>query len=153
MSNDAINSSNSALIQLHEVNKQNKKWCKSQITNNKCKICLKTFDKLEAGYLHAALQHAKYKPFGCHQCNESFCIKQLLNHHIVFYHEQSHNCRFCYQRFITLAELTIHVDVVHRYNPKCVICFKNFTSEIKLEIHKHQAHGTGFVPVARPLLP
>ena len=96
--------------------------------------------------------HAKVKPYGCNQCDQSFLQRHHLGAHIMSVHQppiheepdgtKSYVCAICQHRFKRKDHLKKHVETVHEKTRAyaCMLCERRFGQKYHLAIHVSAVH-------------
>ena len=101
----------------------------------RCKICKKSFKKLQRLKVHEKLHSNNYFP--CAVCKKTFTMKRyLIKHMIVHSKDKKYACLFCEKQFSRKESLGLHTIVHTGTTPHvCTLCNKLFAQASHLKTH------------------
>ena len=113
---------------------------------NKCKMCLKSFNAKKLMDSHIQSVHLndqeKCDKVACNYCDKSFVTKAYLKQHVKLVHMNDKvKCDICSKLFSTLQYLKIHTKACNgSARVKCSNCEKSFSSESHMRRHVKIIH-------------
>ena len=122
---------------------ENSKDSNCDITEHKCDLCDKIFNKKHYLKAHISNVHG-HKNYSCEHCGARFATKYSLKEHILIVHEgvKEYECQHCNKKFGHRGNLWFHVKSVHekQRNDICDNCGKAFCNPQALKGHIRAVH-------------
>lgn len=112
---------------------------------NRCKLCVKVFNTLDALNFHEKMHKRNHK-FWCDTCSEGFhSVQNFENHASTHTDLFQMKCHLCYKEFHNLQPFIIHrkycFETLAGLMYKCELCMALFKSSDEMYEHYSEAHA------------
>ena len=116
-----LNENENPIATLGLIENENLKFnatLKEKGTKPDCKLCTKTFARMQVLKIHMASVHEGKKPFKCEICDQKFAGKSSMKRHNEVVHEgkKRFQCSTCKVRFSKKENMERHVAAIHDNN-------------------------------------
>uniref|UniRef100_A0A1L8DGK2 Putative c2h2-type zn-finger protein n=1 Tax=Nyssomyia neivai TaxID=330878 RepID=A0A1L8DGK2_9DIPT len=127
-----------ALLKRHTRSHAKKELVDSDVSRHCCNVCGETFAEALDLLAHAEV-HARFQPYKCMLCGESFLDEQTIKEHIDTAHTDeltTHSCRLCGKVCRDSKSLMKHAwDHSREKKHTCSKCAKTFHNKARLKRH------------------